>query len=89
MGLGMLFIMGIFIAGLRRTSWRVPTVLCAISVVLNAIALAVTDAPPAYTQGVPGQVARSLLLVWMIWGAGRGVARALHGRLATSNTPPS
>lgn len=83
MGLGMLVILAVFIAGLRRTTWRVPAICSAIIVALAVVHIAMlrSDGMPEWMAYDAGRALITQLIgCWIVWGAGRGIARAIGGR---------
>ena len=82
MGLGILVILAVFIAGLRRTTWRVPAICSAIIVALAVVHIAVlkSDRMPEWMAYDAGRALITQLIgCWLVWGLGRGIARAIGG----------
>lgn len=80
MGLGMLVIVAVFIAGLRRTTWRMPTICsaCILALAFLNIAILKNDRMPEWMAYDVGRIAvHQIIFAWMIWGLGRGIAAAV------------
>jgi len=95
MGLGLLVVLAVFIAGLRRTTWRVPSICSALIVVLaiTQIAILQNDRMPQWMAYDAGRtMLHQLIGLGLVWGIGRGIARAIGGAKAPrrpQKSPPA